>query len=498
MRAQAERFGAEIIRGHVTTVDLLPQPFTVTTSDAELPTAATLIIATGASARLLGLPSERALIGHGVSTCATCDGYFFRGKPIAVVGGGDSAMEEAIFLTRFASHVTVVHRRDTLRASKIMQDKAFANPKISFEWNSEVEDDQRHRARARSPPIVLRNTRDRRAEGDRRSTACSSRSATRRTRRCSRGQLEMDPNGYIVHARRARGPACPACSPAATCRITSTGRRSPPPGQAAWRRSTPRSIWKACRSTSAKRKLQPDRRAQIATSIDVQHRHDRIPSCVLRRSRRDLAMSRRRVLSRSTRRPAPRRRRRTRPPGRARPRAAARRTSTLHPVVVRAARSSPPPRGWRWRICAVTRGAGRRRRAGDPVHARRASASSRSSASRGPTVTVCSLGVDPDDVERDRRREAEALALADREAVDAVVACRPRWPSTSRIAPRARDAPCALEERRVVAVGDEADLVAVRLLRDRQAELARVRADRGLVERRRPGTSRARAAPASA
>jgi thioredoxin reductase (NADPH) len=126
MRAQAEHFGAEIIRGHVTSVDLMARPYTIKTSDAEYRTR-TLIIATGATARLLGLHSERALIGHGVSTCATCDGYFFRGKPIAVVGGGDSAMEEAIFLTRFASHVTVVHRRDTLRASKIMQDKAFAN-----------------------------------------------------------------------------------------------------------------------------------------------------------------------------------------------------------------------------------------------------------------------------------------------------------------------------------------------------------------------------------
>lgn len=139
LRAQAERFGAEIIRDHVTSVDFTSHPHRVKTADAHYQCRA-LIIATGASARLLGLPSERSLIGHGVSTCATCDGYFFRGKPIAVVGGGDSAMEEAIFLTRFASHVTVVHRRSTLRASKIMQDKAFANDKISFEWDAEVEE----------------------------------------------------------------------------------------------------------------------------------------------------------------------------------------------------------------------------------------------------------------------------------------------------------------------------------------------------------------------
>jgi thioredoxin reductase (NADPH) len=139
MKSQAEKFGAEMILGNVTSVDLCSQPITVKTLEAEYQTK-TLIIATGASARLLGLPSERTLMGHGVSTCATCDGYFFRGQEIAVVGGGDSAMEEAVFLTRFASKVTLVHRRETLRASKIMQDKARSNPKIEWRLNSEVEE----------------------------------------------------------------------------------------------------------------------------------------------------------------------------------------------------------------------------------------------------------------------------------------------------------------------------------------------------------------------
>jgi thioredoxin reductase (NADPH) len=140
MRLQAERFGTRVMHGNVKAVDLKTRPFSVTLSDGQAVTSDALIVATGASARWLEIGSDRKLSGHGVSTCATCDGYFFKGKPIAVVGGGDSAMEEAIYLTKFATKVTVIHRRDSLRASKIMQDKAFANAKIEFIWDSEVAD----------------------------------------------------------------------------------------------------------------------------------------------------------------------------------------------------------------------------------------------------------------------------------------------------------------------------------------------------------------------
>jgi thioredoxin reductase (NADPH) len=195
MRSQAEKFGAEIIQGNVTRVELDERPFTVKTSDAEH-CATTVIIATGASARLLGLPSERKLMGHGVSTCATCDGYFFRGQEIAVVGGGDSAMEEALFLTRFATKVTIVHRREALRASKIMQDKARANPKIAWMLNTEVEE-IKDGGRGEVSAMVVRNNQ----------TAVTSEVpvagvfvAIGHTPNTAlfRGQLEMDANGYII------------------------------------------------------------------------------------------------------------------------------------------------------------------------------------------------------------------------------------------------------------------------------------------------------------
>ena len=195
MRAQALRFGAEIVQGNVTAVDLSKPPFGIQTDSTRYQGRA-LIIATGASARWLGLPSEKALVGRGVSSCATCDGAFFKGRPIAVVGGGDTAMEEALFLTRFASQVTVVHRRDRLRASKIMQDKALANPKIRFAWNAVVEEIA-DAARGEVTGMVLRNV----ETGERSELAVDGIFVAighSPNTQLFTGQLDMTPGGYIV------------------------------------------------------------------------------------------------------------------------------------------------------------------------------------------------------------------------------------------------------------------------------------------------------------
>jgi thioredoxin reductase (NADPH) len=189
---QAARFEAELLHQEATRVDLSSRPFGIWSGDEEW-RARSLVIATGARANMLGLDSERRLLGHGVSTCATCDGFFFRGQELLVVGGGDSAMEEALFLTRFATKVTVVHRRDELRASKIMQDRAFAHEKVDVLWDSVVEeilgDGQVSGARVRN--VKTEETRDVPAGGVFVAIGHSPNTAL------FDGQLEMQ-NGYIV------------------------------------------------------------------------------------------------------------------------------------------------------------------------------------------------------------------------------------------------------------------------------------------------------------
>jgi thioredoxin reductase (NADPH) len=195
-REQAERFGAEFVTADADRVELTEgDPFGVWVGDREI-RAHAMIVTTGASARMLGLPNEHRLLGHGVSTCATCDGFFFRERPIAVVGGGDSAIEEAIFLTKFATTVTLIHRREELRASKIMQERAFANPKIEFRWNAEVVDvvgdTAVEAARLRDTVTGEESTLDVQglfvAIGHDPNTALF------------KGQLDLDDNGYVVTA----------------------------------------------------------------------------------------------------------------------------------------------------------------------------------------------------------------------------------------------------------------------------------------------------------
>jgi thioredoxin reductase (NADPH) len=194
-RDQAARFGTTFATGDVESVDLSKRPFTLKTADTTF-TCDALIVSTGATARLLGLPSEQTLMGHGVSACATCDGFFFKNKKVLVVGGGDSAMEEASFLTKFASSVTIVHRREEFRASKIMLDRAMANPKIEFLLNHTI-DEILGEAPAGVTGVRLRNT----ANGETSEMACDGvfmAIGHVPNTKIFEGKLTLDDKGYVV------------------------------------------------------------------------------------------------------------------------------------------------------------------------------------------------------------------------------------------------------------------------------------------------------------
>jgi len=197
-RKQAERFGAQMMYGEVTTVDLQRRPFTLVIGK-DTHTADAVIIATGASAKLLGIESEKRLMGYGVSACATCDGFFFKDKRVVVVGGGDTAMEEALFLTKFASEVHVVHRRDTLRASKIMAERAARHPKIRFIWNAIVVEVHGDPDGEGVTGVALQDT----VTGEVREFACDGLFIAighQPNTALFGGQLEQDENGYVVTA----------------------------------------------------------------------------------------------------------------------------------------------------------------------------------------------------------------------------------------------------------------------------------------------------------
>ncbi len=196
-RKQAERFNTQLIRQDVSSVDFSKRPFKVTSDDRDY-FAHSVVISTGASANWLGIPSEKALQGFGVSACATCDGFFFKNKEVLVVGGGDSAVEEATFLTKFATKVTLIHRRDSLRASKIMQERAHSNPKMDFIWDSEVVEIKDVAAK-KVTGVVLRNLKtgalsEKKCDGIFMAIGHTPNSEV------FKGQIELDPKGYIkVH-----------------------------------------------------------------------------------------------------------------------------------------------------------------------------------------------------------------------------------------------------------------------------------------------------------
>ena len=257
MRAQAERFGAHFRDVDVESVDFSERPFRVTAGGTRY-TADAVIVATGASAIWLDLPSETRLRGRGVSACATCDGFFFRDRRVAVVGGGDSALEEALFLTKFATEVVIVHRRDELRGSRIMQNRARSHPKIRFEWNSEVVDvlgeDTITGLRLRDTQTgEEREMPDRRPLRGHRPSAQHGRLRRLAARRTPRATSSCDDHTRYGASRASSWPA--------TCTTIATARPSPPPATAARRPSTPSAGWRtqaeerACGRPASARRL---------------------------------------------------------------------------------------------------------------------------------------------------------------------------------------------------------------------------------------------------
>ena len=251
-RSQANRFGAELLTVKASKVDFSQRPFQVwvgPTGGEPTYRARTIIVATGAQSLMLGLEAESRLLGHGLSTCATCDGFFFRDQDICVVGGGDSALEEANFLARFAGSVTVIHRRDSFRASKIMQERAMANPKLRFLWNSTVHDilgDSKvegvttqdvHSGELTTHPFTGVFV----AIGHRPNTSLFE------------GQLELKPNGYIRPSRAGPPPTSTVSSPAGTSKTITTGRPSPPPAADVRQPSRQNAGWRRTRHDSALR-----------------------------------------------------------------------------------------------------------------------------------------------------------------------------------------------------------------------------------------------------
>ena len=225
-REQAQRFGAESVYQSITRVALSRHPFSLWSDDAEY-TADAVIVSTGASAKLLGLPSEKEYMGYGVSACATCDGFFFKNQEVVVVGGGDTAIEEATFLTKFASKVTIVHRRDALRASKIMQDKAHKNPRIAFMWDSVIEEilGKNENGKKSVTGVRVKNVK---------SGAVTTLHADgvfmgighKPNTDLFKGMLEMDPVGYLITRDRGTVRTSRACLLPVTLRTASTGRQS--------------------------------------------------------------------------------------------------------------------------------------------------------------------------------------------------------------------------------------------------------------------------------